>query len=200
MQVPFANRGRLGRLVLGVWAPMIAIICAYQLGSHLLTLPVPEVNDPDVQRALAQTRHLDETGEWMLVHVLYTDCNCSVRVARYLVEEPRPEGLVEKLVLVGEDPELAAKAQAAGFELYQTDEAGLGTQWHMEAAPVLAVVDPANQVQYLGGYTDRKQGAAIRDLEILGDLQSTRPVAALPLFGCAVSQTLQRAVDPLGLR
>ena len=123
MQAPFANKGRLARLALGVWAPMITIICAYQLGSHLLTLPVPAVDDPQVQEALAQTRAFDETGEWMVVHVLYTACNCSVRVARYLVEEERPEGLVEKLILVGHSAGgVVARLVVLGNNPYRVDE------------------------------------------------------------------------------
>lgn len=200
MQVPFANRPAWVRIGLGVWAPMLLMVCAFLLSSHLLTLPSPEVEDPTLQAAAKQVRAQADTGQWMAIHVLYADCKCSQGIAAYLVSSARPEGVAEKLLLVGEDPELAELAASRGFEVLQTTPEGLREDWHMEAAPLLVVVDPADQLQYLGGYTDRKQAADIRDVAILTDLQATKPIPALPLFGCAVSQSLQRAVDPLGLR
>lgn len=200
MEAPFANSPTWVRIGLGIWAPMLLVICAFLLSSHLLTLPSPEVEDPALQAAVQKVRKQEDTGKWMAVHVLYADCKCSQGVAEYLVSSERPKGVAEKLVLVGDDPELAERAAAMGFEVIQTTPDGLRENWHMEAAPLLVLVDPANQLQYLGGYTDRKQAADIRDVAILSSLQQTKPVPALPLFGCAVSQSLQRAVDPLGLR
>ncbi len=200
MKAPFSDRPAWVRIGLGIWAPMLLVVCAFLLSSHLLTLPSPEVEDPALQAAVQKVRRQQDTGSWMAVHVLYTDCKCSRGIADYLVTQDRPEDVVEKMLLVGEDPALVQRAKDAGFEVLQTTPEALSTEWHMEAAPLLILVDPANQLQYLGGYTDRKQGADIQDQAILASLQQTKAVPALPLFGCAVSQSLQRAVDPLGLR
>lgn len=200
MDAPFSKSPAWVRISLGIWAPMLLVVCAFLLSSHLLTLPSPEVEDPALQAAVVKVRKQEDTGKWMAIHVLYADCKCSQGVAKYLVSSKRPEGVAEKLILVGEDAAMAEQAAAMGFEVIQTTPEGLSEDWHMQAAPLLVLVDPANQLQYLGGYTDRKQAADIRDVAILSSLQQTKSVPALPLFGCAVSQSLQRAVDPFGLR
>jgi len=65
------------------------------------------------------------------------------------------------------------------------------SRYEIEAAPMLIVLDPSNNVRYAGGYTERKQGPAISDLQIIADTQAAREVSALPVFGCAVSERLR---------
>jgi hypothetical protein len=65
---------------------------------------------------------------------------------------------------------------------------------------MFAVMDPSGGLRYLGGYTERKQGLMIEDVTIVERLRSERPVVELPLFGCAVSRSLQAMLDPLGIR
>jgi len=52
----------------------------------------------------------------------------------------------------------------------------------------------------LGGYTERKQGFDIQDVSIVERLRNEKSVAELPLFGCAVSRSLQALLDPLGIK
>jgi hypothetical protein len=76
----------------------------------------------------------------------------------------------------------------------------LAARFHVQAAPLLAVLSDAGQIRYLGGYTDRKQGPLIRDREIMDGVRDRKQTPELPLFGCAVSQSLRKIIDPLGIK
>ena len=76
----------------------------------------------------------------------------------------------------------------------------LAARYGLEAAPVFVVADPEGELRYVGGYTTRKQGLDNRDLAIITELRAGHDQRELPLFGCAVSRSLQQLLDPLGLR
>jgi len=193
---------RLARFVLMVWATFLCLVCGTYLGSHLVALPQPEAQDPQLVAAVTAQRGLDGIGEWMVVHALYGECPCSRKIADTLLDpsRPRPEGVAETMLLVGADEELRLRASEGGFAVVTVPMDRLKTDWGIAAAPLMVVADPTDRIRYVGGYTSRKQGPDVRDLAILTDLQANTEVAALPLFGCAVSQTLAAIVDPLGLR
>lgn len=199
---PSRARQLVARLVLGVWAGFLCAVCATFLGSHLVPLPQPTVDDPVLEAAVAAHRGMDGVGRFVGVHVLYGECPCSLKIADTVLDpsRSRPSDVHEVMVLVGADAALEQRALAAGFVVETVEMDDLLPTWGVEAAPLFIVADPLGQLQYVGGYTSRKQGPDVRDLAILQDVRSNTPVATLPLFGCAVSQTLQAAVDPLGLR
>ncbi len=99
-----------------------------------------------------------------------------------------------------DDAALGTRIRAAGFDLETLSTEELARRYGVEAAPLLVVSDPRGTVRYVGGYTDHKQSVVIRDHEILSALRGGGGVAALPVFGCAVSKELGQRVDPLGLR
>ena len=202
------------RVVLSLWFPSVLVVCAYLLGGHILTLPSPTGDSVRLTSAVATMRgHGASTADrWIVLHVLYEDCRCSARVLDHLLSRRAEPGETERIVLVStrwgaepseeraEDGALAARIEAAGFELERTSPEALESRYGIQAAPLLVVSDPTGRVRYVGGYTDRKQSVAIRDREILHDLRQGGSVEALPVFGCAVSKTLGESVDPLGLR
>jgi hypothetical protein len=179
----------------------MGLISVGLLAKHLVAMPVPEAHDPALAAVVAQTRGLRGIGDWLGVHVLYGECPCSRKIAEVLLDpaRPRPQALTETLVLVGADPALEARAAAAGFAVDVVSPEDLEARWGVQAAPLLVLADPADQVRYVGGYTARKQGPDVQDIEILTQLRADAPVAPLPLFGCAVSQALRAAADPVGL-
>jgi hypothetical protein len=65
---------------------------------------------------------------------------------------------------------------------------------------LLIVVDPGGTPRYAGGYTIRKQGLDYQDLEILAELRRGSSAERLPAYGCAVSDELQSALDPIGIK
>lgn len=172
------------------------------LANHLLTLPTPAMADPALQLAIAATRTPAQRGRWRVLHVLSEDCGCSQRVLAHLRTSLRPAGVVERVVLVQEAGVAAVtrvEMAALGFELDVVTPDELVRRYRLEAAPLLVVVDPVDQVRYLGGYTPRKQAADVRDLAMIAAvLRGDRP-GPLPVFGCAVSRALRAKLDPLGL-
>jgi hypothetical protein len=106
----------------------------------------------------------------------------------------------EHIVLIGGENELAARAQSHGYSVDHVSPEQLKAQYGIEAAPLLAVVDPQRRVRYAGGYTARKQVLDIHDLAIITDLMNGQRVSTLPVYGCAVSKSLQEIVDPLGIK
>lgn len=131
----------------------------------------------------------EQRARWVAVHVLYSGCRCSQRVADHLATSQRPSDWSEIVLWVGDDappPELAAR-----FDVRRVSAEDLAT-FGIEAAPSMMVLDPGGDVVYAGGYTDRKQGPVIEDRRILEDARRGRVSAPLPVFGCAVSNRLQQ--------
>jgi hypothetical protein len=193
---------RIGlRGVFAAWAVAFVVICAYLLAPHLLTLPVPESGDAGLQRSVAH-RLPGQQARWLVLHVLDEDCPCSLRVLDHLLTTPRPSGVVERVVLIAAagDPARTAAIRARGFDLDVVSPDRLGERYHLEAAPLLVVVDPADIVRYVGGYTPRKQADDVRDQAIIAAVTHGERVAPLPTFGCAVGAALRTTLDPLHLR
>jgi hypothetical protein len=189
-----------GKALFWIWAPLLLCVVASLMVSHWATLPKPARADRVVASALAQLRQTGDSGKWQAVHVLYSECRCSRRILRHLFERGPVSGVAETIVLVGSSTEYAEGAKRSGYRLVVVTPAELAEKYGFESAPLLAVGDPAGNVRYLGGFTDRKQGLEIRDLAIIQALQREEKTAELPLFGCAVSQSLQKLLDPLNLK
>lgn len=190
------------RVALVLWALALCAVCGTYLGSHLVALPQPETRDPRLLAAVAAHREPGAEPRWAVYHALYGECPCSRKIADTLMDpdRPRPADLDETVLLVGADAALKQRVLAAGFAVEELTMEELSPKWGIAAAPLMVVADPAGEVRYVGGYTSRKQGPDVRDLAILEDLRSDAAVVALPLFGCAVSDTLRAMADPLGIR
>jgi len=184
-----------------VWAIALLQVGAYLLAPHLLTLPISDAGESVTPR-LTAPRLPAQRGRWLLLHVLDEDCPCSLRVLEHLFTSPRPVGVAERVVLIatpGDDARVAA-IRAHHFDLDVVTPEQLGARYHLDAAPVLVVVDPTDTVRYVGGYTTRKQATDVRDAAIVAAVLRGERVAALPTFGCAVGAGLHATVDPLTIR
>lgn len=162
------------------------------LAKHVVALPAPVANER-LSRAMAELRREGRPG-WLAVHVMYAECRCSQRIVSHLLSTSRPAGWQEVVLWVGEaapDPALAAR-----FDVRRLDPAQLG-RLGVESAPLLVVLDPRDQAAYVGGYTERKQGPDIRDLRLMAAAERAGNLSSLPVFGCAVSERLKRALAAL---
>jgi hypothetical protein len=189
-------------LVYGVfvlWIPVLLVVVASLMVGHWVILPRPPTRDPQVRAAVAKLRGADDQG-WMAVHVLYGECPCSRRVLKHVLSSERPEGVSEKLVLVGRDNDWAKKARAKGLDVDVVEMEELLSKYHLMAAPMFLAVNPRGEVVYMGGYTARKQGPDIADLEIMQHLMHGESENERPIFGCAVGASLQDALDPLHVK
>jgi hypothetical protein len=178
------------------WGSVLTAIVATLMVGHWSSLPVPGP-EPSIARAFAAHPH---PGRWLAVHVLASDCRCSQRVFDHLFTSERLSGVSELVVLVGSDPAVERRAAAAGFALRVVTREQLWSEYHVESAPLLVVLDPEDAIRYAGGYARRKQDPRVLDLDILRALASGQRADQLPLYGCGVSERLQRALDPFGVK
>lgn len=183
-----------------VWVPALFLVVANLAAAHWYSLPEPDRHGSALRGALSALRKELRADGWSATHVLYGFCPCSRRVVEHLVARGADRALTESVLLVGDKPSLRAMLGARGFAVQVIDPPQLKSRWGIEAAPLLIVASPQGAIRYLGGYSDRKQGPVIRDGEIIARVMRGGPESALPLFGCAVSRTLQAALDPLGLK
>ncbi|HEY4244457.1 MAG TPA: hypothetical protein VGM88_31805 [Kofleriaceae bacterium] len=193
MTKPPKVRDRFGKATLVAWFVVVAMVSAGVLARHLVAMPVPAKTARFGATMLA-LRHAGAPSSWLAVHVLSSECRCSLRVVDHLVSTVRPDGWSEIVLWIGDvDPpaELAAR-----FDVRRVTPAELA-KLGIEAAPLLVAVSPDGVVRYAGGYTDRKQGPVNHDLEILAAARGDGPVPSFPLFGCAVSERLQQALSTL---
>lgn len=205
MKVTVAQHGSsrrvIGRVALGLWLVVMLVAGSSLMSSHLLTLPLPDDRDA-VAAAIGASRSDVDRDRWLAVHILYEACGCSARVLDELQDRHPSDDAVERIVLVAPEPNvaLAARFEGGGYVLEQLTPKELEARYGIVSAPMLIVVDDENDIRYLGGYTDRKRGPDIKDLDILAALAKGERVSELPLFGCATSRELQAALDPLGLK
>jgi hypothetical protein len=190
----------LTRGLFWVWVPLATLLGASLMATHWYTLPLPDPQDPQTLAALARLRGDGDAQRWLVVHVLYASCRCSGAVVQHLVDTPRPRELAERILLVGSEPGVDAMLAGSALAVVRVSPDELAHDYGIAAAPMLLVVDPDGRLRYRGGYTDRKQGADIRDLEIIERLRAQDTVPPLPMFGCAVSEQLRALLDPLGVR
>ncbi|HMG54549.1 MAG TPA: hypothetical protein VK601_13725 [Kofleriaceae bacterium] len=187
-----------------VWVAACVALGAYLLASHLLTLPAPAPADPVLHQGIAAHRRPNQLDRWLVLHVVFDECACSQRVLDHLLADRRPPGVAERIVLVTEHRAARAAWIAAipahGFELDVVTPDQLAAEYHIEAAPLLVIVDPHDTVRYVGGYSPRKQAADVRDIAVIAAVQRGETVEPLPTFGCAISRGLNSRLDPLGIR
>jgi hypothetical protein len=187
-------------VALWIWAPACILLIACLMVQHWVVLPTPESKDPAVQQALARLRDERTRDRWQAVHVLYAECACSRKIVDHLLERGAIADVAETIVLVGEPSDLESQATAKGYAIDVVTPDELVQKYGFQSVPMLAVTDPRGTVLYVGGYTSRKQGPDIRDAAIIQALQRQEQTAALPLFGCAVSDALKQILDPLNLK
>jgi hypothetical protein len=190
---------RAGRLLLCVSAPLTFLLVGSLMVGHWYDLPRPELTDPVTQSSLNALRAPGERGR-LAVHVLYAGCRCSERILAHLLSTQRPTGVTEKILFVGEGNLDLARVRAKGFGVERVTRDELGRRFHVSGVPLLALVGADGALDYAGGYTDSKQGPVIRDLELIETARTGRIENVLPLFGCAVSRSLEKVLDPFGLK
>jgi hypothetical protein len=184
------------RIFLVIWAASLTVVGACLMVSHWVPLPNSTANQLTHENALLRA----DDGRWTVFHFLYTECPCSRRVLEHLLARSPRQDVDEQIVLIGHDPDLAARAQANGFKVDHVAAIDLKSKYGVEAAPLLVVVDPTSQICYSGGYTNRKRGFEVQDTTIVSKLLAGKAVETLPVYGCAVSKSLQTIVDPLRIK
>lgn len=183
-----------------VWAGLSMVVQATLMASHWYTLPTPDQEDVQLRAALAGLVPSHAQGSWAAIHVLYSACRCSHRVFDHLFASPRPQGVYEAVLLVGEDREIEGRAVAAGFDVWLLSPQELEGRFGIVSAPLLLVLAPGASLRYAGGYTERSQAYEVQDVQIIETLQAGGDPDELPAYGCGVGKQLQQVLDPMGLK
>jgi hypothetical protein len=192
-------RLRLHHVLLAIWAVLAFVVTASLASAHLFTLPRPKSTEA-VGRALAAERAPSERGHWSATHVMYLECNCSKRILDHLLRRRKLQDVGETVLMVGSDAALSEKLVHAGFSVVSTTAEMLAARYQIVSAPLLIVSDPQDEVRYLGGYTEQQQGLDLRDSAIIASLRAGGREIELPLLGCTTSASLQKILDPFGLK
>ncbi|MFT3698638.1 MAG: hypothetical protein QM831_36165 [Kofleriaceae bacterium] len=183
--------------MLAIWLPAGFVLGGILLIHHMVALPVPPASDA---RARAAFQTDLPQARWRLFHVLYRGCGCSRRVIDHLLAGPRPQDVIEEVVMA-DDHRLPSdfddRLRAAGFTVRVVDPDQLAEHYHLEAAPVLAIMRPDGTVGYLGGYNRHKQAPLFEDVAVLEKLRRHETPGPLPLYGCATSSRLAARADVL---
>lgn len=187
-------------VLLGGWFCGMSYVGACLMVGHWIALPHPTTDNHVWAQKISETRNENTEQEWTAFHFIYGDCPCSRRVLRKIMESNPQTNVFERVVLIGGAPELARQAEQRGYEVDVVTLEQLVQKYGLESAPLLVVLDPDGQPCYAGGYTSRKQGLDVRHIEIISQLVAGNDYESLPLYGCAVSDSLKAIVDPLGLK
>lgn len=152
--------------------------------------------------ALAGGPLMTDRAGWRAIHLLAPDCGCSLTIARHLKSRGRVEGLDETVVLMGAASELQPVLKAADFAIELSAAAAVERKYGIVGGPWLLLIRPDGRIAYSGGYAPVRvhDGVRFQDLAIWERCRTGQSVDALPAFGCAASEQLQKALDPLQLK
>jgi hypothetical protein len=190
-----AKKNWIGNGLLAAWVVVTLLVLAALSVEHMAPLPAPG-NEARFSRAMLKMRRA--SGKNFLVHVIYSECSCSRALFAHLVARGPFSGAEEAVLFVGADPNKQASANRAGFNFAAVSGQELASRFGLEAAPVLAVFDPAGRLRYVGGYYAHPATIKPLDERIYSQLTIGLNVEPLPVFGCAVSLRLQKSLSPLG--
>jgi len=185
---------------LSVWGLGTSVVVASLMGSHLIPIPA----GASVATAKPFEQASGSRSRWQAVHVLSEGCPCSAAVAEYLLRRGPAADVSEQVWIAGDGNDLSNELAPRGFKIQRVTAEQLHHAHGASVlgAPWLLLFDPQGTLAYSGGYAERRPqpGVELEDLKILHQLQSGRPVAPMPAFGCAVDPDLKKTQDPLGLK
>jgi hypothetical protein len=190
-------RARAGGLLILLWIPCTLVPISLLMAGHLLTLPKPRIDALHNERL--QSVLSAHPGSWFVVHVLAENCECSQRILAHLLARSAESSWSEKVLFIGSVEPTRTQLAARGFAFQSVTPEELQATYGLEGAPLMLVVNPRGEVAYSGGYSSTRWGPS-EDVTILAALTRGTEVKERPLFGCAVSQELQKRLDPLGFK
>jgi hypothetical protein len=190
------TKDRLGKIFLIIWIPVISAVIGFLMVNHLIAMPLPD----DYKRIQDNMPHLRSGPGWLMVHVIYQNCSCTTALTTSLLKRGSEPGINESVIFVGDDPEFKRRFEVRGFSFHFMTKYTIADLYGIEAAPMLLIFSPDNQLEYGGGYFERPSVYRSMDQKYLGRIKKGEHVKALPLYGCAVSARLQKITDPFGIK
>lgn len=181
------------KLIITIWFLGFGSIISMMHSWHMVEFQAPNLE-------LTQD-YLNQSQELEMTHFLAADCSCSKHLLDYFLQRKPHQKVKEKIVLIGDAPKYESKIITAGFELEKiTIEEAMSTDAFL-AVPLL-IIHSKESIVYTGGYTEGAITPLSKfyDLIALEAIQENKNIAALPIKGCAVAQTFQKSLDPIGLK
>jgi hypothetical protein len=182
-------------LLLTAWAGVALVALSSLAVPHMAPMPQAQ-REARLAGALLELR--TERRARFLVHVIAADCSCTQRLFEHLLARGPFAGAEEVIVFVGEDAVKRDAATRAGFRYTTLDAAELARRFGLESAPVLFAFD-GESLRYAGGYFNHPSTLVALDADIAHRVTAGESPPPLPVYGCAVSDRLRKAVDPLGI-
>lgn len=192
MAEPAPARPWIGYALLALWALAGVAGLGTLAVSHTVALPPP---DEEARLTAALMALRTRPAQPLVVDVVAAGCSCTDRLIKHLLARGPAPGAEELLLYVGDDPALRAAFTARGFGFATVSPDDLAPRFDLDAAPVLLTFDRSGRLDYVGGYFDNPSALSPLDERVLAGAVTT----PLPVYGCAVSPRLKKAVDPLGI-
>jgi hypothetical protein len=160
--------------------------------------PLPETSrETRTMRALLALRA--DPSKRFVVHVIAARCSCTERLFAHLAKRGRMADADEIVLFVGNDTQKEQTATHAEFRYATESDAELVASYALESAPVLFIFEERGRLGYAGGYFNHPATLTALDQDLYAKVVRGETPAPLPVYGCAVSEKLRDAVDPLGI-
>ena len=183
--------------LLTLWFAAMSFVCSTLMIGHWVQLPTPKVGS---RQPFATDSDTSVSLKWRALHFLSSECVCSQRILKHLLQREPLSDIEEKIIIVGGLDATRELVAGSRFAIDWTSPEELKSKYGVEAAPLLVVLDSDETIRYSGAYTARKQAYPIQDVLLIKRALAGESIQSLPLFGCGVSGEMQSLTDPLGLK
>lgn len=177
---------------IGLWFLAVAIPIGYQMGFHQAFKSSLD------NKAIVELTN----GKRTVLHLIGADCQCSIKVVDHLAKRAPIKKINEKIIIVGNGPELVKKLSAAGFVVEQMAADLAYDRYSLKSLPQMMIYD-SKKVIYSGGYSNKRGPANEEDyddLKIINQFFQGISSESRPIFGCANGKEFRNQIDPFKLK
>lgn len=198
MKTKFFSKNYFGKVFIVIWIVVITVVMSLQMASHLVSMPIPE-NIDNFLNKIKKSYYKDD-GRAVIVHAIYEKCSCTNSLLKHLVERGLQPLSQEVIFVIGSEAPYESELVAKGFSVFKMKQDEFVNEFGIEAAPLLTLINNKGELKYMGGYFKTSEARVSTDQEIIQKaLIEDKPPEPLPLYGCAVSDRLQKYIDPFQL-
>ena len=164
------NKDLFGKIFIILWLVLITVIFTFQMAGHLVSMPLPK-NIQMVEKSLF--KNTESIAGPKIFHFIYNDCSCTNSLVRSLLKRRALKGFTEFLVIVKNNSNESGLSFTrddvlkAGFRTFFLEAKYVEENYKIEAAPILAITDKYQKIQYLGGYFETSAAKVSKDKLII---------------------------------
>lgn len=168
------------------------------MASHLVSMPTPQNVENFIKKI--KNNYYKNDGRAVIVHTIYEKCSCTNSLLKHLVERGLQASSHEVVFVIGSRAPFETELSAKGFSVFKMKQQDFVKEFGIEAAPLLTLINSKGDLMYMGGYFKTSEARISTDQDIIQRaLIEGQPYKPLPLYGCAVSDRLQKYIDPFRL-